>query len=95
MGDRVHAHNGVEPAVGDPRAAIGRDDHAVRRGAPARGGEGNEVDRFGDRIEPAEMTGGLSGEPDTGFRVVAGAGDVVRVRTTGNVILAHGHRWHG
>ena len=79
---RVHADDRVEPAVGDPRRAVGADDDAVG----CRSGAERRMPRpAGAGIEPAELAARLRRVPDA---AVAGGCDVVRVRARRNGVLA-------
>ena len=71
LGRRVHPHDRVQAAVGDPRCAVGTDDHAVRRGARA---EVDLADLPGRRVEMAERAVVLARVPDA---TVDGGRDVV------------------
>ena len=80
---RVDADDRVEPAIGDPRRAIGADDDPMRRRSAA---ELCHLRRTRLRIEPPELARELRRVPDT---AVARGRDVVRSLTARDAELLH------
>ncbi len=77
LGRRVHPDDGVLTAVGEPGGAVGVKDHPVRgRVGPQR----DQFDLAGLRVEPAEMSAALRGEPHGPIRCGIGP-DVVSAET--------------
>jgi hypothetical protein len=86
LAGRVDPHDRVQPAVGDPRGAVGPDDHAVRRRPVAQRDLRGPA---GLRVEAPQAAGGLRGVPDG---PIAGGRDVVGVGAVGHGELLEPHR---
>src|SRR5919202_5981103 len=73
LGCRVDAHDGIQPAIGDPGGTVRPDDNAMWCRSLA---QLDMVCLAGRRIEPAQLAGPLGGVPD---RAITRRRNVMRV----------------